>query len=138
MQYEFTTKVNIESHTGLNKSLNIPDDIDVEVRRPDMYVNWGIDFEMREWGIKSIATNIINVYGEVEVEVFSGGYSENDKKLLIAAGFTEMRDDTFYFRHVLHTRNSPMEIIDEIEINSDTIYPTEIEIDFANKKIIVR
>lgn len=89
-----------------------------EVIRPESAkVLWGLDIDLRDWGIKDIGTSIENVI--VNMDIVSGG----------DAGFQSI---------TLNAKEEGFNIKNELKItNNSSLIPYSIEIDFKSKEVTV-
>lgn len=101
------------------KSLILGDEEEIdEVLRPSSAkVDWGLDLDLREWGVKNISISIKNVV--IDVDVVSEG----------EAGYQSI---------TINAIEEGFNIVNELKIEQgSTIIPYEIEIDFASKEVRV-
>jgi len=101
------------------KSLVLGDEESVgEVLRPSSAkVDWGLNLDLRDWGIKDISISIKNVI--VDVDVVSEG----------EAGYQSI---------TINSAEEGFNIINELKIEQgSTVIPHEIEIYFASKEVRV-
>lgn len=123
---EFTTKINSEdidiySHTDLADFLWLHKDNDIDSIECTAIVRWNVEFEVREYGVKSIDITVsgIDIEGEAE-------YYEIDD--------VECEDKQF---KEFSISSNDFEVINNMEITHNAIYPEKIEIDIKKKTITV-
>ena len=117
---EFTTKLDDSSidigYTNFGRFKGVP----IEDKTATATVKWSLDFEAREWGLKSIDISIQDVALEIDYEYYES-QDEADETII---------KDTY-------TYDGSFEIVNRIEITSGCICPNNLEIDFTKKQIIV-
>ena len=120
---EFTTEIEtgfIEVY-GVESKIN-EGAIDVDTIHSKGTVKWATDISFKEYGINGIVHVLQSVSVNVEVE-----YYAPDDVQQIERKRKEFTVTSYEF-----------ELKDEMEMDSDSLYPTNIEIDFASKTITVR
>jgi hypothetical protein len=98
---------------------------DFEVLPGTFKIDWDLEFETREWGIKDITLVVQKVEGFITVEKFrEDGYKDEEQI-------------------IINTNENGWEIESEVKVsekiiqNDGDIYPTDVEIDFKDHKIYV-
>jgi len=134
----FSTNINDVKVYGLSKILGVQIDIDVESAL--CRIDWEVEIEAREWGVKSISVYVTKVICSIDWEVYKDSLTDDEKRKLIVAG-----------REYKDTINATIDICSDekregkewtIETNfgsdkNEAICPNEIEIDFETMTITI-
>jgi hypothetical protein len=117
--YKFKTKIedNHISYTPINKQLCLNDDVDIEVTTSAL-VEWHLEIETRDWGVKTILPCITKVGVLFEYEYFD----EDDS--LIRNSF-EISDNTY-------------KLEDNLRVTKNSVMPDNIHVDFDKLNIQVQ
>ena len=86
----FKTNLKTRSIYGINEHLGVPD-VDIEATAT-AYIDWVVEIEARDWGVKSISVFATKVVSSVEWEVESEFLTDEEKNTFIAAGGIEFSD----------------------------------------------
>jgi hypothetical protein len=119
---KFTTRVR-DSHARSIKTHFSMKQNDVDNNPFTATVYWTMDFEVREWGLKSIYTSIDQVIAEIEYTV----YDQSD----------EHGDITENGVLVIDSLKDGWKIEDRLEMREDFCAPSYVMIDFETKTIEV-
>jgi len=122
---DFTTKLttlDIDIY-GINKFLELDNDIDVSIESATATIYWSLEMDAREWGVKDLSVIINKVTIGIEVEYWEGNDDESDK---IYKDFEFLITDSKLIKN-------------EIKIIESSIYPSNIEIylDSKNYSVVV-
>ena len=120
----------------LNKLLGINNDVIIDVDTANVVVNFGIEIEFREWGIKDISVSMHKVTGNIHWEIQPDELNAADIAEITAAGGIEMRSGVYCGNTEVDTNNG-WKIEDDISIAGTQIAVDEVEIDCAKKVITV-
>lgn len=90
-------------------------------------IDYSIEFETKEWGIKSICLNINKIYGELTAEIEDEATDLLMQDPLVKTYEIEATDDLWTIK----------KHIDWSSKGSFILYPTNCEIDVDNKQIEV-
>jgi len=115
--------------------------VDIDTYKPTATIYWELQPEARERGIKGIGIVINRVTCDVEWNVDSEGYTDEEKLILLNYG---SRDSQLNFEGNIELDSKTLfddkdwDISHELEFASDgAIMPEEVEIDFETMKITV-
>ncbi len=128
----FTTTVTDVSIYGLREYLKLPQGIDVT---DSSYANisFELQFEAREYGLKSISIVIKFVAIDIQWEVQDDDLTIEDKKSLIGLLAVE-RSGTFVGNLIITDKD--LEVVNEMEFQSDgAISVQDVEVDFEKMTI---
>ena len=128
---DFKTKIK-PSVYGLSRYLTL-ENVDFDVTGT-LAVEWALEIEARDWGIKSITTSIKSITGDIEWECDGELLTDEERATLKSLGAFEDRSGTF---SGVVSITPEWEIDFDLEVKSDTISPTEVNIDFGKKQISV-
>ena len=104
-----------EKFKGL--SLGVEEVLDEVLQPESAKVLWGLNLDLREWGIKDIAISIQNVI--IDIQIASDG----------EAGFQTI---------TLNAAEEGFDIINELKISQgSSVLPYSIDVNFASKEITV-
>jgi len=121
----------------LNAHLNINKDVDVNIESASFIVHWSLDIDEREWGIKDISANVVDVSGTVCWYVTNDELNETDIAEIKAAGGVLYNNDNWEGEFHLPA-DWQSSLTSNIELsNGNACYPTDIEIDFKAKTYII-
>jgi hypothetical protein len=123
-----TSKVDTDVY-HINQLIKTEEGNEVEVSEIQSTIYWELDPDMRSWGIKSMGVVIRNLTANIYWEI--NEWSEQD-----------LRDYNKSSGEIEFDLSSPQfkdwKIINELEFQHDgQIYPTYVQIDFANKTVTV-
>ena len=118
---EFTTELNIERclNKDLIEYLNLKGVSYIQDQKAIARIEWICDIEAKVWGIKSISSIVkkVSIIGEVEY------YFDEDEEC------EELQTKEFEIKG--------FSIECDLKAVDNTMYPSNVEIDFKNKKIII-
>lgn len=128
---KFKTETTL-SVLGIEKALGIPD-IDMDTYGNKLTVNWSVDIDAREWGIKSISTAVDSVTGQIRWEVSTEYLTENERHRLIGLGGKEYKssetiDGEIEIDSSKEWQGKKWTLTSDLDINMGC--PNDVEIDF--------
>jgi len=137
LDLDYSTKVADTEIYGLNQYLNVSKDIDIDVSRPTSYIDYELQPEAREWGIKSIYVFIKKLTVSIAWEVSTEDLSDEEKESLIKAGGIEFRN-TIEGTIEIDTTDNKWDITTEVEFEKDgALSISEVYIELSDKTITV-
>lgn len=114
-------------------------DLDISITDSNIRVDWDIELEAREWGVKSMIISVKSVYGNIGWEISEDELSESDiKHITEATGGVHYNNGSISGSVALSSRIDGFTIIDkDFTVKSDTVYPEEVEINFKTKTVTI-
>lgn len=114
----FTTKIkadltSIRNWNKVKNDLNNNDNFDDE---SSLTISWKLNFELRDYGVKNIDVEILNVSGSILVNIWGD-------------------DQDIEKEYVFDNKNENFNIITELDNIKTTIQIDDVEIDFLRKTI---
>lgn len=129
-------RVEIDLYNFRDNFKNVSDLVDID-NTQTATVNFHVEIDARNWGVKDIDIFCDKVTATIDWEVYYDELTEEDKAALILAGGTEGRELIFGQIEIdTAAPGSTWEIVCEMEAKS-TITPNMLEIDFSTKKITI-
>ncbi len=95
---------------------------DTTLESSELTIEWGIQIDARNWGIKDININITNIYGTLLFQTYRSDDVNGDNPLEIEKEFKLTPE---------------WKVESDIKLSSSSIFPSNVEIDFKNKTITV-
>lgn len=92
-----------------------------EIENPQFTINWNVELECREWGVKDICWYVTDITGSFDVVTFDGAGDEYERKT-VEFDFEPFRESVLMEIEVTEWK--------QISINS-------IEIDYSTKTIAI-
>lgn len=92
--FNFNAPVKDVTVYSINKFLNLPEGIDIEINDNTALVKYYFDIEAREWGVKSIAVIFQSIAYEINWWLYIDDLTLEEIEALKKAGGREMRDGT--------------------------------------------
>lgn len=94
MELNFSANVQDATIYGINKFMKIFNDLDIEFSEPVAHVEFSVEPELRERGIKYMAIAIQKVTSDINWYVYEDELSKDDIYSLLKAGGVQMRGGT--------------------------------------------
>jgi len=133
LDLDFKAKVEKAEINGINKFLGIPKDWDIETGYPTAYIEYELQPEARDWGIKGIYICIKKISVSIEWEVDCWEMSEEDIAMFVKAGGKE------YGSGYNHTVSGTIEIetncVDGWEVDNETEFQPDGAVSIDNVSI---
>jgi len=136
---KFTTVITKESVSTywLDAYLNINSDVDVDIESATFTINWVLEIDARDWGVKDISTTVRDISGTIAWYVPNDGLTETDVAEIKAAGGVLYNNDNWEGSFHLPA-DWQTSLTSNIELsNGKACYPTDIEIDFKAKTYVI-
>jgi len=132
-------KAEVQNASVYGLALYFGVDADIDSGRPNVDVNYELQVEARNWGIKSICVVVTKITTTIHWYVDIEFLTEADKLKLISMGGTEYRNDTIGgFIEIDTTTDDKWTIETQVEIESDgALSINDVEIDFETMVITV-
>lgn len=89
LDLKFSAKVEDAEIYGINEYLGISKDLDIETGRPDAYIDYELQIEARDWGIKNISIVPNKFRCSIEWEIDCWEMSKADIEMFVKAGGKE-------------------------------------------------
>jgi len=138
-EWNFTTKVDVHCY-GIAEHFNMPD-LDFDTKSAPFTIEWEIQWEARERGLKGACILINRVFGSVEweVDLYDFEQDEIDQLKEKTGGVIYGSEYNHYISGSIEFDNpTGWEIIREFEFDKDgACMPSQVDIDFKTKKITV-
>lgn len=115
----FTAQVEDTDIWGINEFLGVSKDFDIETGKPTLYVDYELEPEAREWGIKTIYVHIRKIAASIEWYVVPDDLTEDQKAELIKAGGTEYNNGNIEGVIEIDTSIKEMDITNEATFADD-------------------
>lgn len=124
----------------LNKYLNVPNEIvDIDYSDANVSINYTIDIESKDWGVKGIYVNIDKVVIDIDWEACIEDLKNFEKDMLIKVGGYECSKDYFCGNILIDLeKEKEWKVECEAEFTSGGFSIDYADIDFANKLITIR
>lgn len=136
--FNFTAKVTNISTTGLNKYLKAGVAIDVNTTNSELIVKFHLDFDAREYGIKSIGVMVDSITGELNWEASDDELSLEEIATLTTAGGTHFNNGDISGSIEINSNEGWTVNDDDLKFQDDgQLLVGEIEIDLMEKTIKV-
>lgn len=121
-------------YSGINEHLGIPSDYDVDYNHKKVVIDWGVEIESRDWGIKSISTTVYSITVEIDLMIQDDCLSKNDITLLQDKGFES--GVVGLEKNISFTINDNWEIdTEELKEIKGSLFISECNIYFENNLI---
>lgn len=115
---QYTDKIKEADINGVREFLNLPDGYDIEATTDGVNIDFTLELNAKNWGLKSIDVTVKNVRATISWSIDSEDMDEEEKAWFIKAGGTEMRNDM---------------IEGEIEINTELKQPNGMDWELLNE-----
>ena len=137
-ELKFTAQIEDADIYGINKYLALPLR-DIATSKPTVYIDFHLEIEARNYGVKGIDIFIDKVYTSIEWEVNDEYLTGLEKMLLLNKG--KYNSGNIEGTLELNTSEKPFdawEIKNEMTVTEfGGIHPDNVEIDFKNKVITI-
>lgn len=112
-----------------NRYIGLPDDVLLDVSSEAVEVSWGLEIDMRSWGVKTMSISITEAVATWEWEVADEELETSHRQHLIAIGARLERDE--YWRGEGRLRFTPDEIDNFVQIEDFGIKPADADVTFG-------
>jgi hypothetical protein len=131
-----TTKAEVNLQ-NINYALGLRSDVDVFTKVDDLKIKWTVDILEKEWGIKSIDITILDVYIEIEWEVYKEDLGLTDITSLLCKCdlFHTVEESSKYIIGTYKIFGNMFNIIENLEVNGGILEIEEVLIDFMDNEI---
>jgi hypothetical protein len=131
-----TTKAEVTLQ-HINYALGLRSDVDVFTKINNLKIKWTADILEKEWGIKSIDITILDVYLEIEWEVYKEdlGLIEITSLLCKCDLFHTVEESSKYITGTYKIFGNMFHIIENLEVNGGILEIEEVLIDFMENEI---
>ena len=121
----------------INYALGLRSDVDVFTKIKDLKIKWTADILEKEWGIKSIDITILDVYLEIEWEVYKEDLGLTDITSLLCKSdmFHSVSETSQYIIGNYKIFGNMFSIIENLEVNGGILEIEEVLIDFMDNEI---
>lgn len=137
MQFtERLTDTKIVDIWGINQYLKINKDVDINIDDLLVVVDFSVEIEAREWGIKSIIPSVNRVGAEIDWAVSEDELTEDDVREIEAAGGIHFRNGYYYGKFTIES-GGEWEVKDTMTMNGDTLAVRQVNIYLETRKIEV-
>jgi len=104
---------------GINKFLNVSTDVDVYIENTIVTIEYELNFNLKEWGIKSVDVFIKNVISKIDWEVDCEELNDADKEALIKAGGKEYINNTISGFIYIDSTTTNWKIENDVKFHTD-------------------
>lgn len=113
--------------------------LDISITDSNIRIDWDIELEVRDWGVKSMILSVKSVYGTVGWEVSEDDLSADEIKYITeATGGVHYNNGSISGSVAFSSRIDGFSIIDkDFTVKSDTVCPEEVEINFKTKTVTI-
>jgi hypothetical protein len=131
-----TTKAEVTLQ-HINYALGLRSDVDVFTKINNLKIKWTADILEKEWGIKSIDITILDVYLEIEWEVYKEDLGLTDITSLLCKCdlFHTVEESSKYIIGTYKIFGNMFHIIENLEVNGGILEIEEVLIDFMENEI---
>jgi hypothetical protein len=121
----------------INYALGLRSDVDVFTKIDNLKIKWTADILEKEWGIKSIDITILDVYLEIEWEVYKEDLGLTDITSLLCKSdmFHSVEESSKYITGTYKIFGNMFNIIENLEVNGGILEIEEVLIDFMDNEI---
>lgn len=129
MKFKTETKLSV---WGLEKALGMSN-VDMDTYGNTLTIEWSVDIDAREWGIKSISTTVDSVTGQIRWDVSTEYLTESERQMLIGLGGKEYKsfetiDGEIEIDSSKEWQGKKWTVTSDLDINMGC--PNDVEIDF--------
>lgn len=121
---------------GINHYLKIGKDVDIVIDNLLVVLDFSVEIETREWGIKSIIPSVNRVGVDIYWAVSEDELTEDDVMEIEAAGGTLCSNGYYYGKFTISSDND-FELKDEMKMEGDTLTVQQVNIYLETRKIEV-
>jgi hypothetical protein len=103
----------------INKFLNVSNFIDIYVDKTSVTIEYELNLNLKEWGIKSIDCFIKKITSNIDWEVDCEELTDSDKEALIKSGGKEYSNNTISGSISIDSTNTDWKIENDVTFHPD-------------------